>query len=80
MTNLKKRMDNILSEFAIIQDMLSKSVGHPPCCLTFYKNGEIRCEVIGPLPENEFLRECRKCRAEIRSFVERVGIEKSRSR
>jgi hypothetical protein len=74
-TNLKKRLDNVISELLIISDMLNKSEGPPPCCLTIQENGEICCESLGPLPKKEFLEECGKCRAEIISFLEHVTTE-----
>ena len=75
MTNLKKRLDNVISELLIISDTLNKSEGLPPCCLTFQENGEIGCESLGPLPKKEFLEKCGKCRAEIINFLEHVTTE-----
>jgi hypothetical protein len=75
-TNLRRRLDNVTSELVTIRDMLNKCGEHPPCCLRIRKDGELSCEVIGPLPKKEFLRKCRNCRAEIRSFLERVGARK----
>ena len=75
MTNLRKRLDNVISELLIISDMLSKSEGLPPCCLTIQEDGEISCDSLGPLPKKEFLEECGKCRAEIINFLSHVIIE-----
>jgi len=74
-TNLKKRLDNVIAELEIILDGLNSSGRYPTCCLTVHNNGEISCGVKGPLPEKEFLEECMKCRAEMKSFLGRIGIE-----
>ena len=75
MTNLKKRLDNVIAELEIIRDGLNASGRYPTCCLIVHKNGEISCEVKVPLPEKEFLEECEKCRAEMKSFLDRIRIE-----
>ena len=75
MTSLKKRVDNVISELLIISDMLGKSKGLPPCCLTIQENGEISCEIVDSLPKKAFLEECRKCRTEIVNFLEHLRIE-----
>jgi len=68
-TNIRKRMENILAEITIINQGLAKSGRYPPCCLTVDKNGEIRCDTLGPLPEKEFLKQCAKCRTEIKKIL-----------
>ena len=75
MTNLKERLDNVISELLIISDALNKSEGLPPCCLTIHKDGEISCKRLGPLPKREFLAGCGKCRAEIINFLSHVTLE-----
>ena len=75
MTNLKKRLDNVISQLLIIDDTLARSEGSPPCCLTIQENGEISCGSLGPLPRKEFLEECGKCRIKISDFLEHVTIE-----
>lgn len=77
MTSLKKRLDNVIAELEIIREGLDASRHYPTCCLTIHENGEISCEVKGPLPEKEFLEECEKCRAEIKRFLEHVVLEDS---
>jgi hypothetical protein len=68
-TNIRNRMDNILVEIAIIHQGLARSGRYPPCCLTLNEKGEISCDILGPLPEKEFLKQCMKCRAEIKRFL-----------
>ncbi|MFQ5758849.1 MAG: hypothetical protein ACE5IF_04155 [Candidatus Bathyarchaeia archaeon] len=75
MTNLRKRLDNVIAELEIIHEGLNASRRYPTCCLTVHNNGEISCVVKGPLPEREFLEECEKCRAEIKSFLDRIKME-----
>lgn len=80
MTSIRKRMDNILDEIAIIREALAKSGRYPPCCLSIYKNGEISCDILGPLPEKEFLKQCMRCRAEIERILTDVNREKNRNK
>jgi hypothetical protein len=68
-------MDNILAEIAIIRDVLSSSDRYPPCCLTVDQNGEIGCEVIGPLPEKEFLKKCMECRTRIEKILANFNLK-----
>ena len=75
MTNAKKRLESVVAELGIIQEGLNTSGRYPTCCLTIRRNGETSCEVRGPLPESEFLKECKKCRAEMRSFLDSVRMK-----
>ena len=75
MTNLRKRLDNVIAELQIIREGLKNCERYPACCLTIHNNGEISCGVKGPLPEREFLEECEKCRAEMKRFVDRLLTE-----
>lgn len=68
-TNIRNRMDNILAEIATIREGLANSGRYPPCCLTINKKGEISCDILGPLPEKEFLEQCIKCRRKIERFL-----------
>ncbi|MFQ6086631.1 MAG: hypothetical protein ACE5OV_01280 [Candidatus Bathyarchaeia archaeon] len=77
MTNLRNRMENLLAEIAIIREGLARSGRYPPCCLTINKNGEISCDILGPLPEKEFLEQCTKCRAKIREFLANLDLKKN---
>jgi hypothetical protein len=72
-TNLRRRLNNVIAELKIIREGLSASHRYPTCCLAVNNNGEISCELKGPMPERKFLEECKKCRAEIRKFLERIG-------
>ena len=74
-TNLRKRLDNVVAELEIIREGLNTSGRYPTCCLTVHNNGDISCEAIGPLPEKKFLKECEKCRAEMKIFLDRIRIE-----
>jgi hypothetical protein len=76
MTNIRKRLDNILSELAILQEALKRSNLYPPCCLKIYKDGKISCDIIGPLPKEEFLKECLKCRESIKRFVSQINTNR----
>lgn len=75
MTNLRKRLDNVIAELEIIREGLNTSGRYPTCCLTVHNNGEISCKVKGPLPEKEFLEECEKCRADMKSFLDSIRID-----
>ncbi|MFQ6064864.1 MAG: hypothetical protein ACE5L6_05245 [Candidatus Bathyarchaeia archaeon] len=75
MTNLRKRLDNVVAELEIIREGLSTSGRYPTCCLTIHSNGEISCELKGPLPEKEFLEECKKCRVAMKGLLDRIRIE-----
>jgi hypothetical protein len=72
-TNIRKRMENILAEIEIIHEGLANSGRYPPCCLTINKNGEISCDALGPLPEEEFLELCVKCRTKIKRILKNFG-------
>jgi hypothetical protein len=76
MTSLRKRLDNILNELSIISDEISVSDASPPCCLVFHRNNLISCDVLGPLPREQFLLECSKCKARIKRLVECINKEK----
>jgi len=76
-TNIRNRMDNILAEIAIIREALAKSGRYPPCCLTINEKGEISCDILGPLPEKEFLEQCMKCRAKIKKLLANFNLKKS---
>ena len=71
-TSLKKRFENVLAELAIIRGAFEHSSKFPPCCLTLYKDGKLSCDANGPLPLEEFLKECRKCRMTIKRFIEQI--------
>jgi hypothetical protein len=75
-TSIRNRMDNILAEIAIIREGLAKSGRYPPCCLAVNKEGEISCDVLGPLPEKEFLKQCMTCRAKIKKILAKFNLEK----
>jgi hypothetical protein len=72
MTSLRKRLNNVLAELEIIREALNRSGRYPSCCLTLQKNGKISCDVKAPLPKEQFLKECARCRAEIESFLANV--------
>jgi hypothetical protein len=74
MTSLRKRLDNILCELKIIQDALKKPGRYPPCCLKIYSDGRVGCDVVPPLPEKEFLKECQKCKARILRLITRMKL------
>jgi hypothetical protein len=38
-------------------------------CLVIYETGKISCDILGPLNEEDFLRECRKCQEEIKKVL-----------
>jgi hypothetical protein len=71
LTSLRKRLENVLTEISIIRDALRES--GPPCCLKFFGK-MISCDWIGPLEEKEFLRECKKCREEIKRIIEKWEV------
>lgn len=73
MTSLRRRLDNILAELDIIRNGLGTSTEFPPCCLTLHIDGKISCDTNGPLPSEEFLKECRKCKMTMKHFLEQVG-------
>ncbi len=79
MTNLRKRLDNILAELAIIRDGLNNSSHYPSCCLTVQNDGKISCDIRGPLPEEEFLKECKKCQSQIKQMLSRINLDKLQS-
>jgi len=78
-TSVKKRLDNVLAELAIIHESLNNSSRYPSCCLTVHNDGRISCDVIGPLSEEQFLKECEKCQARIKSILSRVNLDRVQS-
>jgi len=78
-TSVKKRLDNVLTELAIIRESLNNSGRYPSCCLTVHNDGKISCDVIGPLSEERFLKECEKCQAWIKSMLSRVNLDEAQS-
>jgi hypothetical protein len=75
-TNLWRRLENVLIELDIIRRALEESARYPSCCLLTEEGGKIGCEVTGPLPEKEFLEVCQRCRARIRETLARMNLEK----
>ena len=69
MTSLRRRLDNVFAELAIIREGLQNGGNDPPCCIKFHQKGRISCDLIGPFPEEMFLKECKRCRSEITEFV-----------
>jgi hypothetical protein len=69
MASLRKRLDNILYELKVLREALKESSRYPPCCLRIHNDGKVSCDVIGPLPEKEFLKECEKCRAQVKKLI-----------
>lgn len=74
MTNMRNRLENILTETALISERLVESGNYPPCCLTINENGEMSCDTLGPLPEKEFLKQCKKCRLRIQKFLTNFNL------
>jgi len=66
MTSLKQRMDKVIRELAIIKEIIDKDNKEPLCPLTI-KDDTIKCESMGPLPKEEFLKECKLCFNRIKS-------------
>lgn len=77
LTSLKRRLENVLVELAIIREAINNFKHYPPCCLKIYDDGKISCDVIGPLPKNEFLEECSKCREWIKKTLSKIKIEET---
>jgi len=73
MTSLKRQMDRALSMLADIRDKLQNSQGHPPCCLTFYKDSRISCDVTGPMPEKAFSTHCKRCRNSMKELLDCIS-------
>lgn len=69
MTSLKKRLENVLEELTVIHEALKNSSHYPPCCLIIREDGRVGCDIIGPLNEKDFLKECRKCQEEIKNVL-----------
>ena len=69
MTSLKRRLDNVLAELAIIQEGLEASNHYSSCCLTIHDDNKISCDTTGPLPKEEFLKECQKCKDKIEKIL-----------
>jgi len=76
MTSLRKRLDNVLNEISIISKKISVSDQVPPCCLVFHENDLVSCDVLGPLPKEQFLLECAKCKARIKRLIDCINKEK----
>jgi len=74
-TSLRKRLDNVLVELAIIRDGLNISSRYPSCCLMVRNDGKISCDIMGPLPKKEFLKECKKCQAQIKRMLSQVNLD-----
>ena len=74
MTSLRKRLENVLAELAIIREALDRSGHYPSCCLTVGHNGKISCDAIGPLPEKEFLSKCQKCQENIKKTIAHFNL------
>jgi hypothetical protein len=76
MASLRKRLDSLLYELTVLREALKESSHYPPCCLKIHNDGKISCDVTGPLPEKEFLKECEKCRAHIKKLMTQINIRK----
>lgn len=73
-TNLRERMDNALVEFSILREGLDNSGRYPSCGLTIDRHGKINCDMTIPLQEEEFLRECQKCRTRIKKILAHLNL------
>jgi hypothetical protein len=76
MASLRKRLDNILCELEILREALKNISNYPPCCLKIHSDGKISCDVVGPLPAKKFLKECEKCRVEMKKLIAQINIRK----
>jgi hypothetical protein len=61
-----------LTQLKILTEALKESNEYPKCCLTFHLDGKISCDVLGPLPRGQFLKECKRCRESLQEFVKLV--------
>jgi hypothetical protein len=77
MTSLRKRLENVLAELENIKNALAILSSNPPCCWTLSEEGLISCDYLGPLPKEDFLKECEKCRAEIERIVKNLVAAKA---
>ncbi len=75
MTSLRRRLDNVLAELAIIEDVLNKCNKGPPCCLIYRKNGEIGCGMVNPMKKEQFYEKCEECREQIRKLLDETRLE-----
>ena len=73
MTSLKKRLENVIEELTVIYEALRNSSRYPPCCLVIHQDGKISCDILGPLDEKDFLKECRKCQEEIKRVLSNLA-------
>ncbi len=73
MVSLRKRLDNILLEIAVINEALEESSHYPPCCIEIQNDGKYRCDVVGALPEKQFLARCKKCRAHMKKLMSQIN-------
>ena len=65
--------ESIVLQLQIIKDNL-KSFGdslYPPCCLVF-KDGFIKCDYLGFIPEKSFFDLCRICRREVEEKLKKL--------
>jgi hypothetical protein len=75
LTSLRGRLDNVLAELRIIEDMLSRGNKSPPCCLIYRKNGEIGCGMFNPMKKEQFYEKCEECREQIRKLLDEIRLE-----
>jgi len=73
-TSLRRRLDNVLSELDTIRKALNESDEYPACCLILHSDDRISCDVKGPLAKEEFLKECKSCRAMIKEILDNASV------
>lgn len=70
LTSLRKQLDITLKTLGVIREKLQNCNGYPPCCLTFHKDNQISCDILGPMPEKAFLIHCEKCKKTMKELLD----------
>jgi hypothetical protein len=65
-----------LHELKIIRRELELSGDSPPCCLTFKEKNIIECSQF-TFPREEFLKQCKKCKENIKNILNSMGLLKN---
>lgn len=74
MTSIGKHTESIIEQAKIVKELLEQvdETEFPPCCLEHIGTLHWKCGMQGPLPQEEFMVECRKCRKKAELVAEAI--------
>ena len=65
----EKASSNVAAQLSIIKGAFKESERFPVCCFTYDACSRIVCDVNGPLANEEFMKKCKACQAQIKEAL-----------